>query len=123
MTTLRQRRCQPCTGETPRLDRAATDRLLGEVPDWEVRGGRLRRVFVFRDFVHAMRFVEAMAALAEAEQHHPDFAVHYREVEVTIWTHAVDGLSDNDFILAAKIDGLLEESAGGGERRRPDSNR
>jgi 4a-hydroxytetrahydrobiopterin dehydratase len=113
MTTLRERRCEPCTGDTPRLDQAAIDGLLPEVPDWEVRGGRLRRLFVFRDFVHAMRFVDAMAVLAEAEQHHPDFAVHYREVEVSIWTHAVDGLSDNDFILAAKIDGLLEHGTDG----------
>jgi len=106
MTTLRERRCAPCTGDTPRLDQAAIARLLVEIPDWEVRAGRLHRRFVFRDFVEAMRFVNAMATVAEAEEHHPDFAVHYREVDVTVWTHAVDGLSDNDFILAAKLDGV-----------------
>jgi len=112
MTTLRERRCAPCTGDTPRLDAAAIRRLLAEIPDWAVRDGRLHRHFVFRDFVHAMRFVDAMAAVAEAEQHHPDFAVHYREVDVTVWTHAVDGLSDNDFILAAKLDALTVDEVG-----------
>jgi 4a-hydroxytetrahydrobiopterin dehydratase len=53
-----------------------------------------------------MRFVNRMAEVAEAEAHHPDFTVHYREVDVSVWTHAVGGLSENDFILAAKIDGL-----------------
>jgi 4a-hydroxytetrahydrobiopterin dehydratase len=112
MPSLRERRCEPCTGDTPRLDDQAIRRLLAELPGWQVRDGRLRRTFVFRDFVAAMGFVNAMAAVAEAEGHHPDFTVHYREVEVGIWTHAVDGLSENDFILAAKIDGLLEGHGG-----------
>ena len=79
---------------------------LLHVPVWSSAGDRLKRTFVFHDFADAMRFVNKMAAVAEAEQHHPDFAVHYREVAVTIWTHAVGGLSENDFILAAKIDAL-----------------
>lgn len=107
MTTLRERRCAPCTGDTLRLDQAAIERFRREVPDWEVRDGKLHRHLVFRDFVHAMRFIDGLAPIAEAEQHHPDFAVHYREVDVTIWTHTVGGLSDNDFILAAKLDELL----------------
>ena len=105
---LRDRRCVPCEGGVPRLDAAAVTVLLPQVPGWEARDDRLHRQFRFRDFVTAMRFVNRMADVAEAEGHHPDFTVHYREVEVTIWTHAIGGLSENDFILAAKITPLAE---------------
>jgi 4a-hydroxytetrahydrobiopterin dehydratase len=85
---------------------------MGEVQDWElVRSAgqppRIRKLFKFDDFLGSMAFVDKVAALAEAEGHHPDFCVHYAEVDVTLWTHAVGGLSDNDFILAAKIDAIL----------------
>ena len=80
--------------------------MLAAVPAWEARDGKLHRTFDHKDFVAAMAFVNAMATLAEAEGHHPDFCVHYRRVDVTVWTHAIDGLSENDFILAAKIDTL-----------------
>ncbi len=106
MTELRTKRCVPCDGRTPKLGPDEVARLAASVPAWETAGERLRRRFVFRDFAHAMRFVNRMAGLAENENHHPDFAVHYREVEVTIWTHAAGGLTENDFILAAKIDAL-----------------
>jgi len=106
MDDLRTRRCAPCDGATPRLGPADVLRLSRQVPGWTVAGQRLLRKFVFRDFVEAMRFVNRMAEVAEAEGHHPDFTVHYREVTVTVWTHAVGGLSENDFILAAKIDAL-----------------
>jgi 4a-hydroxytetrahydrobiopterin dehydratase len=108
MATLRERRCEPCTGATPRLDAAAIATLLPQVPQWTVRDDRLRRTFEFRDFAGAIAFVNRMAEVAEFENHHPDFTVHYREVEVVIWTHAVGGLSENDFILAAKIDGVAD---------------
>jgi 4a-hydroxytetrahydrobiopterin dehydratase len=90
--------------------------LASEVPGWRIADDRLRRRFLFRDFVHAMRFVNGMAEVAEAEGHHPDFAVHYREVDVTVWTHAVGGLSENDFILAAKIDAVAERRGTGSVR-------
>lgn len=80
--------------------------MLAAVPGWEARDGKLQRTFDHKDFVAAMAFVNAMAALAEAEGHHPDFCVHYRRVDVSVWTHAIGGLSENDFILAAKIDAL-----------------
>ena len=95
----------------PSLDDATTSKLLGQVSGWTVapEGGqpRLRKRFQFVDFLAAMAFVDKMAALAEEEAHHPDFCVHYSRVDVTLWTHAVGGLSENDFILAAKIDGIL----------------
>jgi len=67
----------------------------------------LNRRFDFKDFVAAMAFVNRMAEVAEAEGHHPDFAVHYNRVDVTVWTHSVNGLSVNDFILASKLDAAL----------------
>lgn len=104
--TLRDKRCVPCEGGVPKLTPPEIARLAPEVPQWEVRDERLHRRFVFRNFVEAMRFVNRMADVAEAEGHHPDFTVHYRQVDVAIWTHAVGGLSENDFVLAAKIDAL-----------------
>jgi 4a-hydroxytetrahydrobiopterin dehydratase len=103
---LRARSCEPCHAGTPKLAPDEIAKLALHVPVWSTAGDRLKRTFVFHDFADAMRFVNKMAAVAEAEQHHPDFAVHYREVTVTIWTHTVGGLSENDFILAAKIDAL-----------------
>jgi 4a-hydroxytetrahydrobiopterin dehydratase len=108
---LKDKRCVPCEGGTPALDDVTTRKFLGEVTGWNtlVEAGqpRLRKQFEFVDFLAAMAFVDKMAALAEEEAHHPDFCVHYSRVDVTLWTHAVRGLSENDFILAAKIDGIL----------------
>lgn len=108
---LREKRCVPCEGGTPPLDDAAIGKLLGQVSGWstlpEAGQLRLRKRFEFVDFLAAMAFVDKMAAVAEEEQHHPDFCVHYSRVDVTLWTHAVGGLSENDFILAAKIDAIL----------------
>lgn len=104
--SLRAERCVPCTGTTPRLTDAEIHDLLGQLAGWDVSHDRLHRRFIFPDFPAAMRFVNAMADVAEAEDHHPDFAVHYREVDVSVWTHTVGGLSRNDFVLAAKIEDL-----------------
>jgi 4a-hydroxytetrahydrobiopterin dehydratase len=109
--SLKEKRCVPCEGGTPALDDAATSKLLGQISGWAVEPeagqARLRKRFQFVDFLAAMAFVDKMAALAEEEAHHPDFCVHYSRVDVTLWTHAVGGLSENDFILAAKIDAIL----------------
>ena len=103
---LRAKRCLPCEGGVSKLSPDAILRLASEVPGWTVGDERLHRRFAFRDFAEAMRFINRMAELAESEGHHPDFAVHYRQVDVTLWTHAVGGLSENDFVLASKIDAL-----------------
>src|SRR5438552_2295754 len=101
MDDLRAKRCKPCDRGTPKLDQAAITALAPQVPSWTVEGERLQRRITFRGFLDAIRFIDRMAELAEAEDHHPDFCVHYRQVDVTLWTHAVGGLSENDFILAA----------------------
>lgn len=77
---------------------------LQALPNWLLAGDKLQRRLEFEDFVAAMRFVNAMASVAEEQRHHPDFSVHYNQVEVKVWTHAVGGLSLNDFVLAAKLD-------------------
>ncbi len=90
------------------------ERALRSVDGWDAQEGstRIHRHFRFRDFAEAMRFVNALAAVAEAEGHHPDFSVHYSTVDVTLWTHAIGGLSENDLIVAAKLDRLPEARAG-----------
>jgi 4a-hydroxytetrahydrobiopterin dehydratase len=112
---LVQESCAPCRGETGKLGPNDIAALLPQVSSWKVvqepAGGqlqppRLQRRFAFKDFIGAMAFVNRMAEIAEAQGHHPDFTVHYNLVDVSLWTHDVGGLSRNDFILAAKIDGL-----------------
>jgi 4a-hydroxytetrahydrobiopterin dehydratase len=103
---LTQKRCVPCEGGIPPLNDAQIQEFLPKVPGWQVRDLRLTRRFEHEDFLGSMAFVQKLATLAEAEGHHPDFCVHYQRVDVSIWTHAINGLSDNDFILAAKINAL-----------------
>jgi len=102
---LRERHARP--GKVPKLTETELAAGLPEIPAWKVEGGaRITRTLKFRDFVALMKFVDRMAALAEAEQHHPDFTVHYSQLDVTLWTHDAGGLTENDLILAAKIDAL-----------------
>jgi 4a-hydroxytetrahydrobiopterin dehydratase len=86
------------------------DASLKDLDGWDAREERTRihKHYRFRDFVQAMRFVNAMAEVAEAEGHHPDFSVHHSAVDVSLWTHAIGGLSENDFIVAAKLDARPE---------------
>lgn len=103
MTDLAGKKCVPCEGGTPSLGQPAIEQLLPQVPGWKVVEQKLVRRFELPDFVRAMAFLNRVADIAEAEGHHPDFCVHYNKVDFTIWTHSVGGLSENDFILAAKI--------------------
>jgi 4a-hydroxytetrahydrobiopterin dehydratase len=104
MSELANKRCQSCNPSTPRLTGAQIEALAPQAPDWKLRGERLHRQYRFRDFPTAIRFVDEMARIAEAEQHHPVFTVNVDKVDVENWTHAINGLSENDFILAAKLD-------------------
>lgn len=103
---LRHRKCVPCEGGVEPLNATKTKKLLGELSGWTAKAGKLRKRMTFADFREAMEFVNRVAKLAEREGHHPDFCVHYNRVDFTVWTHAIGGLSENDFILAAKIDAL-----------------
>ncbi|MEB3224105.1 MAG: 4a-hydroxytetrahydrobiopterin dehydratase [Candidatus Sericytochromatia bacterium] len=106
---LKQKRCIPCAGDVPPLDPVAATGLLRQVPAWRIADGepaRLTRRFTFPDFRGALAWVNAVGELAEAEGHHPDVAIHYNVVDLEVWTHAIRGLSESDFILAAKVDAL-----------------
>jgi 4a-hydroxytetrahydrobiopterin dehydratase len=109
MNELANRRCQPCDGKTPALTlaqaQAAHKQLASE---WRLieDGKAIKREFSFRDFYRTMSFVNALAHIANIEDHHPDLEIGYNYCRVRYSTHAVQGLSDNDFICAAKIDRL-----------------
>lgn len=106
MSELTQKKCVPCEGGVPSLDKAAVERLLSQVSGWSLQGKWISKEFKFKNFIAAMGFVNRVADIAEQEGHHPDIHIHYNLVRFDIWTHAIDGLSENDFILAAKIDAL-----------------
>lgn len=106
---LAQRKCKACEGGVEKLSRDESERLLAEVPQWHLDASNtaMERKWVFKNFVNAIEFINRVGELAEVEQHHPDLHLTgYRNVKVVLTTHAIDGLSDNDFIVAAKIDAM-----------------
>ena len=107
MNELAARKCKPCEGGVAPLSRAAAAELLAQLSGaWVLsEDARLiRREFRFRDFYRTMSFVNALAHIANIEDHHPDLAVGYNYCHVTFTTHAIGGLSENDFVCAAKVD-------------------
>jgi 4a-hydroxytetrahydrobiopterin dehydratase len=109
MTALRDRKCAAYAPGTPALDAGRARQLIGELDrGWRIAddGKSLRRAFVFEDFYRTMAFVNAVAWIANAEDHHPDLEVGYNYCRMVFATHSIGGLSDNDFICAAKIDAL-----------------
>ncbi len=106
MVDLTKRRCVPCEGGVVPLEKKEVEKYLNAVGAWSLKKNHLWRTFTFAEFLPAMEFVNKVARLAEQEGHHPDFHIHYNLVELEIWTHAINGLTENDFILAAKIDRL-----------------
>ena len=110
MCALSAKTCVPCQGGVPRLDSKAISSLLKEISGWEViNTHHLRKELKFPDFVRALAFVNRIGDLAEQEGHHPDLQLSWGRVTVEIWTHKVDGLTESDFVLAAKIDELPRE--------------
>jgi len=104
---LVRKTCVPCEGGVPPLAPAEVEQLLASVTGWRVTEGgqRIRREWTAKNFMAAIDFFNKVAQLAEAEGHHPDLHLAgYRNVAIEVWTHAIGGLSENDFILAAKID-------------------
>jgi 4a-hydroxytetrahydrobiopterin dehydratase len=103
--SLSQKHCVPCKGGVPPLIGADLDELSVQIPDWKVIDDHhLTRTFVFPDFKTALAFVNRAGAVAEAEGHHPDLLLTWGRVDVKTYTHKIDGLTESDFILAAKID-------------------
>ena len=107
MSNLTEKRCKPCEGGIAPIPRAEAEKMLSKLaPGWvlSTEAPALRREFKFRDFYRTMSFVNALAHVANIEDHHPDLEVGYGYCRVQFSTHAINGLSENDFICAAKVD-------------------
>ena len=106
--SLAGKQCVPCRGGVPPLQGEELENLKSQVPGWQVvQGHHLTRTYPFPDFRAALDFTNRVGELAEQQGHHPDLYLSWGKVEVRIWTHKIDGLTESDFILAAKIDQLL----------------
>lgn len=106
--SLLNKKCVPCEGGIAPLDKSEVDKYMNEINDWIVLedNKKIKKEFNFKNFMEAMMFVKKVADLAEEEGHHPDIFISYNRVEIYLWTHAIGGLHENDFILAAKIDNI-----------------
>jgi len=106
---LTDKSCKPCEGGVAPMNRAEAEAMMDQVPGWELSedATTLTRRFEFKGFYKCVSFINAMAWIANSENHHPDFSAGYNYCEVNFTTHAIDGLSENDFICAAKINELM----------------
>jgi 4a-hydroxytetrahydrobiopterin dehydratase len=109
MSELAKKTCVPCRGGVPPLGADEVKRLLGELgADWTaVDNHHLEKEYSFGDFAHALAFANKVGAIAEDQGHHPDIYLAWGKVRLTIWTHKINGLTESDFILAAKADEAL----------------
>ena len=103
---LSEKRCVPCEGGVDKLTAEQIDKLMPEVPKWSLDQEVLTRQFTFENFEQALAFTNKVGAVSEEEFHHPEITLNWGRVDLRVWTHAIDGLSENDFILAAKFDRL-----------------
>ncbi len=102
---LTKQKCKPCEAGVPPMDEKEVKENLKKIKNWKVVNNKLIvKEYKFKDFKTALYFVNKVGKIAESEGHHPDVFLSYGKVEIRLWTHAIDGLSINDFILAAKID-------------------
>jgi 4a-hydroxytetrahydrobiopterin dehydratase len=108
MIDLAQRKCEACNAGMPRLTAEQIGQGLQQLQGWEHREGEIRKRFSFKNYYQTMAFVNAVAWIAHAEDHHPDLEVSYNTCTVRYSTHAIGGVSDNDLICAAKVDRLLQ---------------
>ena len=108
---LKKKHCVPCEGGEPPLTKVEENRYMEDINGWDLdRNGihNLERKFKFKNFKESMEFVNEVADLAEKEGHHPDIKISWNKVELKLTTHAIDGLSENDFILASKINDIID---------------
>jgi 4a-hydroxytetrahydrobiopterin dehydratase len=103
---LTHKKCVPCESGTPSLNPAEVKKYLDQLKSWQTDDKKIWKDYKFKDFIATMGFVNKVALLAQEEGHHPDMVISYAKAKIELWTHAVGGLSENDFILAAKIDEL-----------------
>ena len=110
MTTpdLARQKCKPCEGGVAPLKPQEIETLLRQLDGWEYSSGVIRKTYSFKNYYQTLAFVNAAAWISHREDHHPDLTVGYNQCRVEYSTHAIDGLSENDFICAAKLDRLFE---------------
>ena len=107
MSDLANRTCVPCRGGVPPLRGQELESLHSQVPGWRVNEEHhITKAFTFPDFRQALDFVNRVGEVAEEQGHHPDIVLSWGKVEIKLWTHKIDGLTESDFIMAAKIDHL-----------------
>lgn len=109
MLKLAEKKCLPCDKNIPGLKKEAYSKYLSQIKNWEIIDDKkLVKKFKFKNFAQALEFVNKVGAIAESENHHPNISLYgWNKVKITLWTHAISGLTTNDFTLAAKIDVLL----------------
>jgi 4a-hydroxytetrahydrobiopterin dehydratase len=108
MTDLAKGRCKPCEGGVAPYDAATSQAMLKQLKGWTIEAGRLVKRFQFPNHYQTIAFVNALAWISHREDHHPELTVGFNQCGVAYWTHAIGGLSENDFICAAKCDALFE---------------
>ena len=108
MNELARKKCKPCEGGVAPLSPEQIRPMLKGLPGWALEDGALAKTYRFKNYFETMAFVNAAAWISHREDHHPDMQVGYRECRVSYVTHAIGGLSENDFICAAKLDALFE---------------
>lgn len=106
-SSLAAKQCKPCAAGTPALTQPQIDSLLAQLDGWTQQGQAINKTVTFNNFHQAMSFVNAVAWVSNQEDHHPELTISYNKCKVEYTTHSVGGLSDNDFICAAKVDVLL----------------
>ena len=108
MEDLTSRKCKPCEGGVAPLKPSEIENLLRELKGWQLESGAIAKAYSFKNHYQALAFVNALAWISHREDHHPDLTVGYNTCRVAYHTHAINGLSENDFICAAKVDALFE---------------
>ena len=107
MNDLTTRKCKPCEGGVSPLKREEAEHLLKDLQGWTLEDGKIAKQYSFKNYYQTLAFVNAAAWISHREDHHPDMLVGYNTCRVSYKTHAIDGLSENDFICAAKLDALF----------------
>jgi 4a-hydroxytetrahydrobiopterin dehydratase len=108
MNPLAQKKCKPCEGGVKPFTAEEANKLLKDLKGWALEGGKLVKTYPFQNYHETMAFVNALAWISHREDHHPDLGVHYNKCRVEYSTHAIGGLSENDFICAAKCEALFD---------------
>ena len=107
MNNLTDKKCKACEGGVEPMSDKDIDIMLDSLDSWEYKNGKLTKIWILKNHYQAISFVNAIAWISHQENHHPYITVGFKDVKVEYWTHAIDGISENDFICAAKVDQLL----------------